>query len=109
MDNFLKYFAQDMGNIFHEFLNIFKAIFDFFLSIFDIGARMEAIKRNGAEFNLLEWILFIVANLVLLAIIVLLIIFTVKLCKKIFRFRVPIKKLDEAENKVKELQREVIK
>lgn len=109
MDNFLKYFAQDMGNIFYEFLNIFKAIFDFFLSIFDIGARMEAIKRNGAEFNLLEWILFIVANLVLLAIIVLLIIFTVKLCKKIFRFRVPIKKLDEAENKVKELQREVIK
>ena len=109
MDNFLKYFAQDIGNIFYEFLNIFKAIFDFFLSIFDIGSRMEAIERNGAEFNLLEWILFIVANLVLLAIIVLLIVFAVKLGKKIFRFRVPIKKLDEAEKKVTELKREIIK
>ena len=109
MDNFLKYFAQDIGNIFYEFLNIFKAIFDFFLSIFDIGSRMEAIKQNGAEFNLLEWILFIVANLVIVAIIVLLIVFAVKLGKKIFRFRVPIKKLDESEKKVKELQREIIK
>ena len=109
MDNFLKYFAQDIGNIFYEFLNIFKAIFDFFLSIFDIGSRMEAIERNGAEFNLLEWILFIVANIVLLAIIVLLIVFAVKLGKKIFRFRVPIKKLDEAEKKVTELKREIIK
>ena len=109
MDNFLKYFAQDIGNIFHEFLNIFKSVFDFFLSIFDIGSRMEAIERNGAEFTLLEWILFIVSNLILLAIIVLLVILAVKYGKKLLRFRAPIKELDESENKIKELQRELIK
>ena len=109
MDNFLKYFAQDIGNIFHAFLGIFKSVFDFFLSIFDIGSRMDALKRNGAEFNLFEWILFIIANLTLLAIIVLLVILAVKYGKKLFRFRVPIKKLDEAEKKIKELQRELIK
>ena len=109
MDNFLKYFSQDIGNIFHAFLNIFKSVFDFFLSIFDIGSRMEAIERNGAEFNGLEWVLFIISNLVLLAVIVLLIILAVKYGKKLFRFRVPIKKLDEAEKKIKELQRELIK
>ena len=109
MDNFLKYFAQDIGNIFHEFLNIFKSVFDFFLSIFDIGSRIDAIERNGAEFNLWEWILFIISNLILLAIIVLLVILAVKYGKKLFRFRAPIKELDEAEKKIKELQRELIK
>ncbi len=109
MDNFLKYFAQDIGNIFHEFLNIFKSVFDFFLSIFDVGSRMEAIERNGADFSVWEWVLFIVSNLILLAIIVLLVILAVKYGKKLFRFRAPIKKLDEAEKKIKELQRELIK
>jgi len=109
MDNFLKYFAQDIGNIFHGFLNIFKSIFDFFVSIFDIKSRMEAIERNGAEFTLVEWILFIASNLILLAIIVLLVVLAVKYGRKLFRFRAPIKKLDESENKIKELQRELIK
>ena len=109
MDNFLKYFAQDIGNIFYAFLNIFKSIIDFFLSIFDIGSRMAAIERNGAEFTLFEWILFFATNIILLAIIVLLVILAVKYGRKLFRFRTPIKKLDESEKKIKELQRELIK
>ena len=75
MDGFLRYFSQDIGNIFYAFLNIFKSIFDFFVSIFDIKARVEAIKSSGAIFSVLEWILLIVSNLILLAIIVILAIF----------------------------------
>ena len=109
MDDFLRYFAQDIGRIFHAFLNIFKSIFSFFGSMFNIGARMDALEGNGASFNLLEWILFIVANLLLLGIIVVAIVFAVIYGKKLFRFRVPVKKYEEMEKKVRELQRELLK
>ena len=109
MDHFLRYFAQDIGNIFYAFLNIFKSIFDFFLSIFDIKSRMEAIENNGAVFSALEWVLFIVSNLILLAIIAIAVFFAVKYGKKLFRFRVPVKKYEAMEKKVKELQRELLK
>ena len=109
MDDFLRYFAQDIGTIFHAFLNIFKSIFGFFGKIFNVGARMDALEANGAEFTLLEWILFIIANLTLLAIIVCAIVLAVKYGKKVFQFRVPVKKYQEMEKKVKELQRELLK
>lgn len=109
MDDFLRYFAQDIGTIFHAFLNIFKSIFGFFAKIFNVGARMDALEANGAEFTLLEWILFIAANLILLAIIVCIIILAVKYGKKIFKFRVSVKKYQEMEKKVKDLQRELLK
>ena len=109
MDGFLKYFAQDIGNIFHAFLNIFKSIFDFFASMFNIDARMKALEANGAEFSVLEWILFILANLMLLAIIVLLVVLAVIYGKKLFRFRVPVQKYEEMEKKVRQLQRELLK
>ena len=109
MDDFLRYFAQDIGTIFHAFLNIFKSIFGFFAKIFNGGARMDALEANGAEFTILEWVLFILANLILLAIIVCLVILSVKYGKKAFQFRVPVKKYQEMEKKVKELQRELLK
>ena len=109
MDDFLRYFAQDIGTIFHAFLNIFKSIFGFFAKIFNVGARMDALEANGAEFTILEWVLFILANLILLAIIVCLVILSVKYGKKVFQFRVPVKKYQEMEKKVKELQRELLK
>ena len=109
MDDFLRYFAQDIGTIFHAFLNIFKSIFGFFAKIFNVGARMDALEANGAEFTILEWVLFILANLILLAIIVCLVILSVKYGKKAFQFRVPVKKYQEMEKKVKELQRELLK
>ncbi len=109
MDGFLKYFAQDIGRIFYEFLNIFKAIFDFFASMFNISERMKAIENSGAEFSVIDWIFFILANLILLAIIVILVILAVKYGKKLFRFRVPVKKYEEMEKKVKQLQSELIK
>ena len=94
MDDFLRYFAQDIGTLFHAFLNIFKSIFGFFAKIFNVGARMEALENNGAQFTVLEWVLFIVANLILLAIIVCIILLLVIYGKKIFRFRVPVKKYE---------------
>ena len=53
--------------------------------------------------------MLLVANLLLLALIVLLIFLLVKLVKKLFRFRIPVKKYDEMVRQVRQLQRDLLR
>ncbi len=109
MDNFFRYFFQDLGTIFRAFVNIFVSIFDFFVSIIDIPARMENIEKYADSFSTIEWVMLLIANILLLVIIVAVIIGIVKLCKKVFRFRISPKKYDEVVKQVKSLQRDLIR
>ncbi|MBO5006052.1 MAG: hypothetical protein J6C89_01260 [Clostridia bacterium] len=109
MDNFLRYFIQDIGMVFYAFLDIFSAIWDFFVRLLNFPGRMEIIKANESEFTRTDWILLLIANIALIALIVVLVILLVKLLKRIFRFRVPVKKFEEMEKQVKNLQRELIR
>ena len=109
MDNFFRYFFQDIGSILRAFGNIFGAIVDFFLSIFDVSKRVEVMEKYVGSFSTLEWVLFVVANLVLLVIIVAAVIGIFKLCKKLFRFGISPKKYDELAKQVKNLQRDLLR
>lgn len=109
MDNFLKYFYHDFGNIFKKFVALLKAIWKFLGSIFNFPARMDRIQEHYGEFTTMEWVLMIAVNIILLALIVVAIIFLVKLCKKIFRFRISPKKYDELAKQVKNLQRDLLR
>ncbi len=109
MDNFLRYFIQDIGNVFYAFLEIFSAIFEFFSILLNFPKRMEIIKATSGEFTTTDWILLLVANLALIAIIVIMVVLLLKLFRRIFRFRVPVKKYDETLKQVQNLQRELIR
>ena len=89
MDNFLRYFIADIGQLFYDFIEIFSAIFRFLFRLVDFPGRMEVIKANNSEFTTLDWIMLLIANLLLLVLGILLVVFLVKLCKKLFRFRIP--------------------
>lgn len=109
MDNFLRYFIQDIGRVFYAFLDIFGAIFEFFKLLLDFPGRMQTIKANESEFTTLDWVLLLIANIALIAVIIILVVLLVKLLRRIFRFRVPVKKFEEMEKQVKNLQKELIR
>ena len=109
MDNFLRYFFQDMGNVFRTLAEVFVALGDFLILLFDFRKRKELIEANAEDFGTLDWVLLIIVNILLVVLIVFLIIGLVKLCKKLFRFKISPKKYDEMVAQVRRLQRDLIR
>ena len=109
MDNFLKYFYQDVGRVFRSFWEIFTSFFNFINYLFNFPMRMEIIQSYDDGFTTKEWIMLVVTEIILVALCVLLILLVVKLFRKIFRFRVSVKKYDELVKQVKSLQRDLLR
>lgn len=109
MNQFLKYFYQDVGRIFRSFLEIFVSFFQFVNYLFNFPMRMEIIQSYNQGFGTKGWIMLIITELVLVALCVLLIVLLAKLLRHIFRFRVPVKKYDELVRQVKSMQRELLR
>ena len=109
MDNFLKYFYQDVGRVFRSFLEIFSSFFNFVNYLFNFPMRMEIIQAYDDGFTTKAWIMLVVTEIVLVAFCVLLIFLAAKLLRRIFRFRVPVKKYDELVKQVKNLQRDLLR
>ncbi|MBR5187265.1 MAG: hypothetical protein IKW18_02230, partial [Clostridia bacterium] len=109
MDNFLRYFIQDIGQLFYDFIDIFSAIFRFLFRLVDFPGRMKIIKANNSEFTTLDWVLLLITNLALIAIIIIAVIFLIKLLRRLFRFRVPVKEHEEMKKNLEKLQKELIR
>ena len=109
MDNFFRYFFQDIGRVFRAFVDMLVSMGNFLNYLLNFPMRMDIIKEYEESFSTVEWILLLVVNLILVALIVLLIIGLVKLCRKIFRFRISPKKYDELVKQVRSLQRDLIR
>ena len=109
MDNFLRYFIQDIGQLFYDFIDIFGAIFRFISRLLNFPKRMEIIKANNSEFTMLDWILLLITNLILIAIIVIAVIFLIKLLRRLFRFRAPVEEYDEMKKTLERVQKELLR
>lgn len=101
-DNFFEYFFQDIVNIFKKFV-------DFIMSIFNFAFRIEIIKSHAADFSVWEWVMTILVNLLLIAVILIAVYWLYRLIKRIFRFGVSPRKYDELMKKVRSLQRDLIR
>ena len=109
MDNFFRYFYQDVGRVFRAFIDIISAIFNFFNYLFNFPMRMQIIQEHDDTFATSDWIMLVVTEVVLIAVCVAILYFIFKLLKKVFRFRVPVKKYDELAKQVKTLQKDLIR
>ena len=109
MDNFFRYFFQDIGRVFQSFIDMIVSLGNFLNYLLNFPMRMEIIKEYDESFSTLEWVMLLVVNIVLLVLIAAMIFGIYKLCKKIFRFRISPKKYDEVVKQVRNLQREVIR
>ena len=109
MDNFFRYFYQDFGRVFRAFTDVIVAFFNFLNYLLNFPMRMEIIKQYEEEFGTVDWILLLVVNLALIALIVVLCVLFAKLMRKIFRRYIPAKKYDALAKQVTNLQRDLIR
>lgn len=109
MEQFLRYFYQDMSGLFKTIRDIFVAIYDFFYYLLNFSKRIELLKKFDDDFNTKDWIMLVVAYIILAILIVVIFILIGKLLKKIFRFRVSGKKYDALVKQVQGLQRDLIR
>ena len=109
MDNFLRYFYQDIGRVFRAFFEIIASFFNFLNYLLNFPMRMEIIKAYESEFGTVDWIMLLLANLLLVVLCVLIVIFAVKLFRKLFRFRVSVKEYNDMVKQVRALQRDLIR
>ena len=108
-DNFFRYFYEDMGRIFGAIWELFKAIFNVFNYIFNFPMRMKIIQEHSDDFGTGDWVLLLIAHILLLALSITIIVLLVRWFRHIFRFRVPAKKYDELNRRVQQLQRDLIR
>ena len=109
MENFLRYFYQDIGRVFRAFIEIFSAFFNFLNYLLNFPMRMQIIQAYEGEFSTMDWVMLFVANLLLLGLSGLLVFFLIKGIRKLFRFRIPVKEYDAMVKQVKNLQRELLR
>lgn len=109
MDNFLRYFYQDIGRVFGAFVDILSAFFNFLNYLLNFPMRMKIISQYSEDFGTGDWIMLLIANLALILLIVLMIIGLVKVLKRIFRFRVSAKEYEAMAKQVRALQRDLLR
>lgn len=109
MDHFLQYFFQDIGRVFRAFVDIFSSFFNFLNYLLNFPMRFEIIRSYNGDFSTGEKIMLVVTEIVLIAVVALMVFGLLKLCRRIFRFRVPVKKYDEMAKQVKQLQRDLLR
>ena len=109
MDNFLRYFYQDIGRVFRAFVEILSAAFNFLNYLLNFPMRMEIIRSYESEFTTRDWVMLLIVNILLVIIIVLLCVGLLKLFRKIFRFRVSAKEYDAMAKQVRSLQRDLLR
>lgn len=109
MENFMQYFFQDFGRAASALWDGFKSFLMFLYYFLNLGSVSDIIRYHAADFGVLDWVMVVVVNVLRLALIVLCIVLTVKLCRRIFRFRIPVKQYDEMARQVKSLQRDLIR
>ena len=109
MDNFLRYFYQDIGLVIKALLEFFGAFFNFLNYLLNFPKRFEIIQKESPNFGTMDWIMLLVANLLLIGLIILLLILACKLLRKIFRFKVSAKEYDNMAKQVRSLQRDLMR
>lgn len=109
MDNFLRYFYQDIGQVFRAFMDALAAFFNFLNYLLNFPMRMDIIRANSKDFSVGDWVLLLIANLLLIGVIVALGFLFVKLLRKIFYRYVPVKKYEALAKQVRNMQRDLIR
>ena len=109
MDNFFRYFFQDIGRVFRAFVDIITACFNFLNYLLNFPMRMKIIQSYDSEFTVIEWILMFVVNILLIVFVVALLIGLGKLIVRILPRHVSAKKYNEMTTQIRNLQRDLLR
>ncbi len=109
MDNFLRYFYQDIGRVFRAFFEIIGSFFNFLNYLLNFPMRMEIIQSYESDFTTTDWILMLVVNIALVVALICVVVLLAKLLRRLLRFRIPVKEYDAMAKRVQDLQRDLLR
>jgi len=109
MDNFFNYFKEDIGQVFQAFVEAIGACFNFLNYLFNFPMRMDVIKSHSATFSTTDWIMLLIANIMLIALCCVIIYFAGKLIRNIFHGGISKKEYEKMAAQVRTLQRDLLR
>ena len=109
MDNFYNYFTEDIGRVFQALVEVISAVFNFLNYLFNFPMRMNIIKEHSETFSTTDWVMLLIANIMIIAVCVLIIYFVGKLIRKIFFGGISRKEYEKMAVQVRSLQRELMR
>ncbi|MBQ6580174.1 MAG: hypothetical protein IIX33_05055, partial [Oscillospiraceae bacterium] len=109
MNNFFNYFKEDIGQVFDAFVEILSAIFNFINYLFNFPMRMNIIKEHSADFSTTDWVMLLIANIMIIALCCLIIYFIGKLIRNIFFGGISKKEYERMAGQVRTLQRDLMR
>ena len=109
MSNFFNYFKEDIGQVFQAFVEAVGAIFNFLNYLFNFPMRMNIIKSHSATFSTTDWVMLLIANVMLVSICCLIIYLVGKLIRNIFFNGISRKEYERMAVEVRSLQRDLLR
>jgi len=109
MSNFFNYFKEDIGQVFQALLEAISALFNFLNYLFNFPMRMDIIKSHSSGFSTTDWVMLLIANVMLISICCLIILFVGKLIRKIFFNGISRKEYERMAIEYRTLQRDLMR
>ena len=109
MSNFFGYFTEDIGQVFEALMGAISGIFNFLNYLFNFPMRMEIIKNHSAGFGVADWIMLLIANIMLISVCCLIIYFVVKFVRNTFFNGISRKDYEKMAVEVRSLQRDLLR
>ena len=109
MDNFLKWFFEFISEMLKGFEIIFQGIGRGIIKIFNIKNYIKIFKTHSAKFSTAEWILAILAIVIVAAVYLLAFLLVIMVVRKYVRFRHSIVSNEDLLEEISVLQRDVMK
>ena len=109
MNNFFNYFTEDLGQVFQALMEALSACFNFLNYLFNFPMRMEIIKNHSSSFSTADWVMLLIANVMLIAVCCLIIFAVGKLIRKIFFGGISRKEYEKMAAQVRSLQHDILR
>ena len=109
MSNFYSYFTEDIGQVFNALWGAIGALFNFLNYLFNFPMRMNIIKSHSSSFDTYDWIMLLIANIMLVCLCCLVIYFVTKLVRKVFFGGISRKEYERMSHEYRSLQRDLLR
>ena len=109
MSNFFNYFTEDIGQVFQAFVGAISAFFNFLNYLFNFPMRMDIIKSHSGGFNTTDWVMLLIANLMLVSLCCLIVYLVGKLIRNLFHGGISRQEYEKMAVQVRTLQRDLLR
>jgi len=109
MNNFFNYFTEDIGQVFHALVEAVSAFFNFLNYLFNFPMRMQIIKSHSSSFSTADWVMLLIANIMLVSVCCLIIYYGAKLIRNVFFGGISRKEYEKMAVEVRSLQRDLMR